>query len=105
MNEIVARLKKATIEKKPILVDAAEFEAVRSEVRRLRDKGRQWTPPLFVVKATITDTSEINTLRRFAMRANCTRIIAYVPKAIKRELIKDLVKNPARCWVQVMEVK
>jgi len=101
MERIIAEVRA----NKVLVIDVKDFEAYRGVVRlgtlKAREAKREWKAPKLIVKA---QTADPEVLRKLADRG-ASRIICSVPKNKKREIIQSLVKNPARCWVQVMEVK
>jgi len=100
MERIVAEVRAHKV----LVIDSKDFEAYRGVIRlgilKARENKREWKAPKLIVKAD----ADLELIRKMADRG-ASRIIAFAPKDKKRELIKALVKNPARCWVQVMEVK
>lgn len=90
---------------KVLVIGSNDFEAYRGVIRlgilKARENKREWKAPKLIVKVPCDEAL----IRRVADRG-ASRIICVAPsKAKKREIIQALAKNPARCWVQVMEVK
>lgn len=100
MERIVAEVRA----NKVLVIGAKDFEAYRGVIRlgilKAKEAKRVWKAPKLIVKAD----ADLELIRKMANRG-ASRIIAFAPKDKKREIIQAIVKNPARCWVQIMEVK